>query len=699
MDDYVLYISGGKFPPDAQSSLTGKRKTARICHVEQEDEESYQVSWSLRAAPTVQFIPRRMLSYAIKSMLETAVDACPVQIFFILEDLYSDNWFIELVAYLVQATSVEFLRPVVIHLVQGESIQDNIDTSELEAMLNSADKLSLSSAVPAPWCWYGDLSIPGYETSLFPIVLQSEDPVITDIYSSSKKRNQIKFIDILNGGEMSDLTLDQLQDKPMNVLIPGGVMHCLRKILNGGFMLVRLPGNFSSSNYALYETNQRQWVMRKISIPAKREPIKDSDLMESDYSLPNITAGDLCESMFSDSNFDFSTLKRQSHQVTHTPYYQYSPVDVNRALNLLKVPTPVKKTEGTPKRSRIGSDVSFFSPHRIISNQLKIVENIEEAKHVRNGKPRRGHRQRDSSVLSSPVKTETARPLCTINSPRAAKLRTLGYIKESSPIKRIMNRNYEKQAELFNERLNETASLASRKPQKKQKLTRLNSLTGRARGSLSSRKSVSGITETKTQSKRSSTGEVLRQTKLTDRRHSIAVHKLEMTTKSSNERSKTNLYNRSMSNISQQSNLSITSNKSVTSTNSNYSVFSAARSERSETQSERLSDLMDTSDGSRCTQETQGPPRTPAQKDEDDPKRKLSGSEKKARLLKIVRAELEKLGMNTRHQNYKKCIKKLHEMCRMMLKGVTTADKLVPLMAQAAKANAPLVIASINSES
>ena len=123
-----------------------------------------------------------------------------------------------------------------------------------------------------------------------------------------------------------------------------------------------------------------------------------------------------------------------------------------------------------------------------------------------------------------------------------------------------MNRNYEKQAELFNERLNETASLASRKPQKKQKLTRLNSLTGRARGSLSSRRSVSGMTgnvfevvifrkyykflETKTQSKRSSTGEVLRQTKLTDRRHSIAVHKLEMTTKSSNERSKTNLYNR-----------------------------------------------------------------------------------------------------------------------------------------------------------
>jgi hypothetical protein len=43
MDDYVLYISAREFPPDAQSSITGKRKTARICHVEHEEEDSYQV--------------------------------------------------------------------------------------------------------------------------------------------------------------------------------------------------------------------------------------------------------------------------------------------------------------------------------------------------------------------------------------------------------------------------------------------------------------------------------------------------------------------------------------------------------------------------------------------------------------------------------------------------------------------------------
>ena len=34
MDDYVLYVSARDFPPDAQSSLAGKRKTARLCHVE-----------------------------------------------------------------------------------------------------------------------------------------------------------------------------------------------------------------------------------------------------------------------------------------------------------------------------------------------------------------------------------------------------------------------------------------------------------------------------------------------------------------------------------------------------------------------------------------------------------------------------------------------------------------------------------------
>ena len=117
------------------------------------------------------------------------------------------------------------MRPVIIHLVQSQqAIQDNIDTSELEAMLNSSSKLELDRAIPAPWCWYGDLFIPGYDTPLFTIVIQSEDPVISDLFSSTKQRNRIKFIDILNGGEKSDLSLDQLQGISYTVYLNGNVM-------------------------------------------------------------------------------------------------------------------------------------------------------------------------------------------------------------------------------------------------------------------------------------------------------------------------------------------------------------------------------------------------------------------------------------------------------------------------------------------
>ena len=52
--------------------------------------------------------------------------------------------------------------------------------------------------------------------------------------------------------------------------------------------------------------------------------------------------------------------------------------------------------------------------------------------------------------------------------------------KEPSPVKRIMSRNQEKQAELFPERVNETASLDSAKPKQNTKtLARLNSLSSR----------------------------------------------------------------------------------------------------------------------------------------------------------------------------------------------------------------------------
>ena len=100
-------------------------------------------------------------------------------------------------------------------------------------------KLELERAIPAPWCWYGDLTIPGGHPGLFTMVLQSEDPISSDLYASVKSRHPIQFVDIVNGGEKCDLTLDQLQEKPINVLLPGNITHAMRKVLNGGLMLLR----------------------------------------------------------------------------------------------------------------------------------------------------------------------------------------------------------------------------------------------------------------------------------------------------------------------------------------------------------------------------------------------------------------------------------------------------------------------------
>jgi len=632
MDDYVLYVSGRDFPPDAQSSLADKRKTARLCHVEHDEEETYQLTWSLRAAPTIQYIPRRMVTYAIKSMLETAVECCPVQIFLILDDLYNDNWFIELVAFLVYATNIDYQRPIVVHLVQGQNGDTNIDTSELEAMLSAPVKLELERAIPAPWCWYGDLTIPGGHPGLFTMVLQSEDPISSDLYASVKSRHPIQFVDIVNGGEKCDLTLDQLQEKPINVLLPGNITHAMRKVLNGGLMLLRLPGNFTSSNYALYESN-RQWVMRRIARPARHEPIPDECLLPSDYTLPTISAANLSMAMF-DDDFDFKSLTTPAH--VESP--RFSPVDVDRALKLVK---PMPTTPKVEKRCRLGSDISFFSPSRIVAAKIQILDNLDDVRTERHNKMVRSNTR---PKIKSPIRPGPSRALCLINKPRT---RGQTQSKEPSPVKRIMSRNQEKQSELFPERLNETVSIASAKPVKKP--VKINRLSTR-RQSLTAKQ-----TEQKTQAKRTRTGEVLRQTKLTDRRHSIAVNNV-----TSTSTAQRNLTQRSMSSISA---ASATSNvSSIRSTTSSCDKV----------------------------------PTTP--KNDPNNANKMTGSEKKARLLIIVRSELEAQGMDNSNVNYKRCIKKLHEMCRMMLKGVTTTDKLIPLMESAARANAPLVISSINSE-
>ena len=111
--------------------------------------------------------------------------------------------------------------------------------------------------------------------------------------------------------------------------------------------------------------------------------------------------------------------------------------------------------------------------------------------------PRTGHSDRYSlsqnDVINpkshpfqkSPIRPGPSRPLCLVNKPRT---RAQVQMKEPSPVKRIMNRNQEKQSELFPERTNETASLASAKPVKKARLSTLNKLSSR-RQSLTAKQS------------------------------------------------------------------------------------------------------------------------------------------------------------------------------------------------------------------
>merc|ERR1739838_214187 len=77
--------------------------------------------------------------------------------------------------------------------------------------------------------------------------------------------------------------------------------------------------------------------------------------------------------------------------------------------------------------------------------------------------------------LRSPIRPGPSRNLCLINKPRT---RGQTQSKEPSPVKRIMNRNQDKQTELFPERTNETASMASAKPVKKQ-MNKMNRLSTR----------------------------------------------------------------------------------------------------------------------------------------------------------------------------------------------------------------------------
>ena len=69
---------------------------------------------------------------------------------------------------------------------------------------------------------------------------------------------------------------------------------------------------------------------------------------------------------------------------------------------------------------------------------------------------------------------------------------------------------------------------------------------------------------------------------------------------------------------------------------------------------------------SRIREESKIIPKTPEANPSGPPK--MTGSEKKKILLDIVKEQLVKHGMNRTHDKYKDCIRKLHEMCRTLVK-------------------------------
>ena len=84
--------------------------------------------------------------------------------------------------------------------------------------------------------------------------------------------------------------------------------------------------------------------------------------MESDYTLPTISAANLSADMFNESAFDFSNL-RSANQGDESPLF--SPVDVDRALKLARPVCQTQTPKSAEKRSRLGSD---------IRNSVRVVE-------------------------------------------------------------------------------------------------------------------------------------------------------------------------------------------------------------------------------------------------------------------------------------------------------------------------------------
>ena len=86
---------------------------------------------------------------------------------------------------------------------------------------------------------------------------------------------------------------------------------------------------------------------------SRKEDISDC-VENSNFTLPTITAANLRDDMFrADFDFDWSSLS--TNQIAESPHF--SPVDVDRALKLIKPPEKVVTPKSGEKRPHKGSDI------------------------------------------------------------------------------------------------------------------------------------------------------------------------------------------------------------------------------------------------------------------------------------------------------------------------------------------------------
>jgi len=427
MDDFILFLSCGPFPPETKSSLGGKRHTARIQAVADEpSEELRQVSWSVRANPTIHALPHAYVPEALEKLIDYAKEKCPIVIYLILDEVPNEPWMVDILKLLIDRISPTYKRQVIVRLASSNPQEVDESVQELFEALGSVGRtiLPVEEANPYPWSCYLDFCLP-FESTVFSMIAHSKEPVSVDMYLPNTKRNAACFIDILWPNASSNLNLNNLTGIELEVILPGRVERALKSMLDGGLMILSTNGYMKTCYWALMPTEEGFMLLGLQNSPSE----KISSAIEG---VKQISTEIVHQDMFTDPNFNFERVEEvldSSEPVT------FEVVSLRDALK--SEMDHMGKDDFEVKMQDI--DAVYFSPGKIVANTKAIEDSV-------------------SSVATEAVSRSTP----------------------PSPIKRIMSKHSMPTA-VVTERPFETASGSSKKASEIENIKRLNSITSRPR--------------------------------------------------------------------------------------------------------------------------------------------------------------------------------------------------------------------------